>query len=159
MSEVKALNGIVWFGVKHATNISQPVYRLISKFQYEWLESYESIDWWLANSEQKLTVTDRRILITHWVGEAHTRLQWEEYNKTRYRCYEKTGCLIIADGSNDAKINPEGLHDYVVTKTLPVQVAEEAIECPVPDAAPEPDDVIVNDDDRFEAENVSNDER
>ena len=50
------------------------------------------------------------------------------------------------------------LHDYVVPKTLPVQVTEEAIECPVPDAAPEPIDVIVNDDDRFEAENVSNDE-
>ena len=67
---------------------------------------------------------------------------------------------LCADGSNDAKINPEeGLHDYVVPKTLPVQVAEEAVECPVPDAAPEPDDVIVNDDDRFEAENVSNDER
>ena len=56
--------------------------------------------------------------------------------------------------SNDAKVNPEGLHDYVVPKTLPVQVPEEAIECPVPDAAPEPDDVVVNDDDRFEAENV-----
>ena len=47
----------------------------------------------------------------------------------------------------------------MVPKTLPVQVPEEAIECPVPDAAPEPDDVVVNDDDRFEAENVLNDER
>ena len=100
--------------------------------------------------KKKLTVSDRRILIAHWVGEAHERLQSEEYNKTPYRCYEKTGCLITADDSNDAKINPEGLHNYVVPKTLPVQVAEEAIECPVQDAAPEPDDVIVNDDDRFE---------
>ena len=53
----------------------------------------------------------------------------------------------------------KALHDYMVPETLPVQVAEEAIECPVPDAAPEPDGVIVNDDDRFGAENVSNDER
>ena len=121
LSEVQELSGIVWFGVKDATNIWQPgdnsygaLYkRLISQIQDEWLESDENVDLWLGNSGEKT----RRILITHWVGEAHERLQSEEYNKTRYRCYEKTGCLVTADGSNGAKINHEGLHDYVVAKT------------------------------------------
>ena len=84
----------------------------------------------------------------------------KEYNQTRYRCFEKTGCLITADGSNDSKIKPEGLHDYVVPKALPVQVAEDAAECVVPVAAPEPNDVLDSDvDDPFADESVSNGER
>ena len=52
LSEVKALNGIEWFGVKDATDIWQPVdncygalyKRLSSQIQDEWLESDENID-------------------------------------------------------------------------------------------------------------------
>ena len=127
---------MVW-SYKDATDIWQPVdngygalyKRLIGNIQDEWLESQENIDLWLGNSEKKLTTSERRILMTHWVGEAYERLQSEEYNQTRYRCFEKTGCLITADGSNDSKIKPEGLHDYIVAEALPVQVAEDAAEC------------------------------
>ena len=133
---------------------------MIGNIQDEWLESQENIDLWLGNSEKNLITSERRILMTHWVGEAYERLQLEEYNQTRYRCFEKTGCLITADGSNDSKIKPEGLHDYAVPNALPVQVAEDAAECVVPVAAPEPSDVLDSDvDDPFADESVSNGER
>ena len=76
-------------------------------------------------SDKKLDVKQRRILITHWVGEAFNTLMGEDYSKTRYRCFEKTGCLITADGSEDDKIAPEGLTNYVVPPPLPIQVAVE----------------------------------
>jgi hypothetical protein len=32
-----------------------------------------------------------------------------------FRSFAKTGCLIAADGSEDDKINPEGMPAYVVS--------------------------------------------
>ena len=59
---------------------------------------------------------------------------------------------------HDTEVNPEGLIEYVVPKLLPVQVVEEAIKCLVTQPAPEPDDIVVNDDnDQYWDENVSND--
>ena len=57
-------------------------------------QSDENVDLWLGNSEKKLTASDCRILTIHWVSEAHECLQLADYNKTRYLCFEKTGCLI-----------------------------------------------------------------
>ena len=38
------------------------------------------------------------------------RKQWDNLNLIpRYRYFEKTGCLITADGSDNAKINPEAI--------------------------------------------------
>ena len=94
----------------------------ISSLQEQWLEQDENIDLWTGNSEKKLDVMQRRILITHWVGNAYNQLMGEEYSKTRYRCFEKTGCLITADGSEDTQISPEGLTNYVVPPPLPIHV-------------------------------------
>ena len=143
MSEVKAKNRIVWLGAQDAMDIWQPIdnwysalyKRLISQIQYDWLKN--------GNAQKKLTASDPRILITQWVGEAHQHLQSADYNKTLYRCFEKTRCLIPADGSNGTKINPEGLN-YVVPKPLPFQVNEDVINCPVPEPALEPDDIMMN---------------
>ena len=52
------------------------------------------------------------ILITHWVGEAWNSLSGPDYDHLRQRCWEKTGCSMAADGSDDDKISPEGLPDY-----------------------------------------------
>ena len=76
----------------------------------------------------------------------------------RYRCFEKTGCLITVDGSNDTNVNPEGLINYVVSKPLPAQVSQDAVNCPVPESAPEPDDIIMDDNDQFQDDNVQNDD-
>ena len=102
------------------TDICQPVdagygqlmKQKIRQVSDQWLENDDNLDIWMGNSDDKLTVSKRRILITQWVGEAHRALQHENYDKFRWSCFERTGCLLTADGSDDDKVKPEGLHDY-----------------------------------------------
>jgi len=54
--------------------------------------------------DSKLTASERRILISHWVGEAWNKLCAPEYDNLRRRCWEKTGCLMTADGSEDPSV-------------------------------------------------------
>ena len=77
------------------------------------LESGKNLDFWFGNS-------DCRILITHWVVEVHKSLQSADYNKPQYPCFEKTGSQITADESNDTTINPKGLINFPVPKSLAV---------------------------------------
>ena len=91
--------------------------RLIGQIQDKWLEIDENIDLWLTGKYRKeFTVSNCRTIITHWVSAAYERLQSEEYINT-----------------------------CVIPKPLPDQVAEEAIECLVPEPAPESDCIVVND--------------
>lgn len=114
--EVRKLGGIVCYGVPNARDLWQPVdggygqllKKLVATEQQKWLECDENIDKWSGNSEVKLDSKERRTLITHWVGEAFKRLQSSDCDKSSYRCFERTGCLITADGSDDGLINPEG---------------------------------------------------
>ena len=69
----------------------------------------------------------RKILITHWVGEAYSKLMRGDYSKSRWRSFEKTGCLIMADGSEDSKIEPEGLTGYTVPPPLQVVSSDQAM--------------------------------
>lgn len=50
----------------------------------------------------------------------------EHYKSFVWRVWEKTGCLITADGSDDAKIQPEGLPAYKVQPPLPIDAANAA---------------------------------
>ena len=45
--------------------------------QQEWLEYDENIEKWIGNDQ------DRRILITHWVGDAFEKLQGSKYDYSR----------------------------------------------------------------------------
>ena len=69
----------------------------------------------------------RRILRTHWVGEAYSKLMMDDYSKSRWRSFKKTGCLITADGSEDFKIEPEGLTGYTVPPTLQAVSSDQAM--------------------------------
>ena len=51
-------------------------------------------------------------LITQWVGNAWKKLCGPEYEHLRLRCWQKTACLMTADGSEDQFITPEGLPGY-----------------------------------------------
>ena len=62
--------------------------------------------------DQKFSAKERRILIAHWVGEAYQDLCKNEYDNLRWRTFEKTGCLMTADGSGEELITPEGLDNY-----------------------------------------------
>ncbi|XP_028404065.1 tigger transposable element-derived protein 2-like [Dendronephthya gigantea] len=71
-----------------------------------WLEEEQNLEKW----HDKLSARERRILMTKWTAEA-----WRELSKNKEffrRLFEKTGCLLTADGSNDDKICPQGLDNY-----------------------------------------------
>ena len=146
--EIRKTNGIVWFGVANATNVWQPVdcgygqlYKAqIAIAQEEWLEDDENIERWLGNDGKKLTASERRILISKWVGEAHRKIISSQYDKVRWRAFEKTGCLITADGSEDEKIKPEGLGDYIVPQPLNIISPEEPVESRTESAEPDLDE-------------------
>ena len=143
---VRGINGVVYYGPTGATDIWQPIdsgygalmKRLISQQQDAWLECDENMEKWIGN--QKLTASDRRVLITHWVGEANKVLQGDNYASFRRGCFLRTGCLITADGSDDDKIKPEGLPDYIPPKVLRHSGPEEEIG-ETPEPAEDPDDV------------------
>ena len=64
-----------------------------------------------ANNE--ISASQRRILITKWVGKV-----WEEMSTTMratiVRSFEKCGISVAYNGSEDHLINIEGLHSYSV---------------------------------------------
>ena len=49
--------------------------------------------------------------MTKFVGQAWEELN-EDYSEMRKKFYQKTGCLMTADGTDDDKIQPEGFVNY-----------------------------------------------
>ena len=90
--QVRKSGGIVWYGVKNATNIWQPVDVGMGRI-LKTLVAQEQQDW-MGNTEKKLNAKERRILLTHWVGNAYEKLNDSNYTNLRYRCFQRTGCLI-----------------------------------------------------------------
>ena len=118
---VAGANGFLWYGLPSATDLWQPVdagyvaslKALIAIEHRKWLDIDNNSDRWFGN-EQPYSAKERRILITHWAGDAWKVLSTAKYDKQRHKCWTMTGCLITADGSDDSLIKPEGLDDYVV---------------------------------------------
>ena len=48
--------------------------------QQDWLEYDQNIDLRMGNSEKKLNVKQRQILITQWVVDAYEKLRGPDYN-------------------------------------------------------------------------------
>ena len=136
-------SGVCWFGLPNATDLWQPVdadyAELLKKFVtqklHDWLDSEDNADRWYNNTDP-FSAKERRILIIHWAGQAYEKLTSPEYDKFRWRLWEKTGCLITVDGSDDNKIHPEGLPDYNVPE--PCIFVEASAEALVPNEV-EPD--------------------
>ena len=60
-----------------------------------------------------------------------------------YRSFEKTGCLITADGSEDEKIQPEGMPGYIVPAPVDVSNDNDNIKIQIPEEVREdPNDVL-----------------
>ena len=118
-SAVAALKGVVWFSLKNATDLCQVVNTglaqmlkvLIRQAHRDWHDQEENADKWYSN-ESKFSASNQRILITHRVGKAWKKLCSSAYENLRRRSWEKTGCLIATDGSDDDKITPEDLTSY-----------------------------------------------
>ena len=90
----------------------------------EWLGHGKNLQKWECNA---LTASERRVLITNWVGEATERIDKLSYGQARgrtssredtgvrplyrHRLFEKTGTAMTADGTGDDKISLEGLEE------------------------------------------------
>ena len=77
---------------------------LVGKSLDAWLLNGDNVERWESN---KLTASDRRVLITQWVGEAAKQIDSDI--RYRRRLFEKTGLAMTADGSDDNLINLEGV--------------------------------------------------
>ncbi|XP_065642725.1 uncharacterized protein LOC136074348 [Hydra vulgaris] len=157
LNEVRQHKGIVWFGVPNGTHFWQPVdagpgkafKSRIKAEQNIWLENDENIELWLGNDDRKLSAKDRRILITRWVGEAYRKTSKDEkFLRMLYRSFAKTGCLNTPDGSEDDKINPEGMPAYAVPPPVNIDNPVEITETPIPDEVKDnPIDVLPDESD------------
>ena len=98
----------------------------LTKFQVgrqfdDWMDKEDNLQKW---EDGKITASEKRILITKWVGEA-----WEiifksgKYDPDKF--FEHTGCLLTLDGSEDHLIKIQGLPDY---KPPPPPPTEEDVE-------------------------------
>ena len=132
--------GLVWFGLPNGTDLWQPVdagyaqvlKQLIGIEQRDWLDCDDNADRWFCH-ENPFSAKERRVLITWWVGKAWEKLNTDKYDKLRLSCWQKTGCLITANGQDDSLIKPEGLPDYVVPPPLCLEAVEQP---PVSNKAP-----------------------
>jgi hypothetical protein len=111
----KSIRVFPWFHLADSTDLSQAVdagYAAeikveMARKQDEWMDTPENLDKWCSG---ELTAGDRRILLTHWLGEAvevvHSKPPNETTGKTSlWRYFEKTGCLMTIDGSGDELIH------------------------------------------------------
>ena len=71
--------------------------KLTAQAQDAWMELDENLDLW---TQGKLSASDRRILMTQWVGQAADKLQSSDYDHFRWRCFEKTGERIFINSKN-----------------------------------------------------------
>ena len=109
---VKALPGLAWFGEPGATDIWKPVdggyastlKALIRNELFNWLDDDENMKK-RYDVDSHITASEKRILVTHWVGNAYHKLTSSKYHSFRWRMFEKTGCLITADGNEDKTFN------------------------------------------------------
>ena len=76
----------------------------------KWLEEKDNLELW----HDKITARQRRILcravMTKWTGAA-----WRVLVKDRdfiKRLFQKRGCLVTIDGSDDDMIKPQGFEEY-----------------------------------------------
>ena len=84
----------------------------------------------MYGNESTFAALEWQILTTHQVGEAWKKLCSPNYDHFIKRCWEKTGCLITANGSEDDKITPEGLPSYKVPPPVDYVSAPETLRTP-----------------------------
>ena len=62
------------------------------------LDDSNNAERWYGN-EKPYNAEERRILISHWAEEAYKKLCSTEYDTFRFKIWQKSGCLITADGN------------------------------------------------------------
>ncbi|CAB1103214.1 unnamed protein product [Ectocarpus sp. CCAP 1310/34] len=108
----KECNTLAWYGPSEWTDEVQPVDAGAGRFFK--VEAGRQVDMWFEQSDNlerwetaALTASDRRVLITQWIGAAMARLNSQQ--AFRFRLFEKCGMAMTVDGSGDDRITLEGL--------------------------------------------------
>ena len=83
----------------------------MSQHHNRWLDDDDNAERWYGN-ERPYSAKERRISISHWAGEAYKKLCNTEHDAFRLKIWQKTGCLMTANGTDDDKVQSEGLADY-----------------------------------------------
>ena len=108
------LNTVVYLLPENHTDKVQPIdagygqmiKKKIGEQMEKWLEKEENLEMW----HDGIPAKTRRVLMTKWAGKAWRELSSDEdFVK---KLFEKTGCLMTADGEDDEKIRPQGLEPY-----------------------------------------------
>lgn len=110
----KKINAVVYMLPENHTDKVQPIdagcgkliKTKIGEEMERWLEEDANLELW----HDKLSAKERRILMTKWTAAA-----WKELSADTMlfkKLFQKTGCLITADGSEDDTIRPQGLEPY-----------------------------------------------
>ena len=81
----------------------------VGQIQAEFLIVPANHDKWYGDG---YTAAERRILLTHWVGAAVEIVDQRDTTLTRY--FEKTGCMMTADGSGDHLIGADGAESHLL---------------------------------------------
>ena len=82
----------------------------------KWLEKEENLEMW----HDSIPAKTRRVLMTKWAGEAWRELSSDEdFVK---KLFEKTGCLMTADGEDDEKVRK-------TTGTRALYILEHTVMC------------------------------
>ena len=95
----------------------------------------------------KLTASDRRVLLTKWVGRA-----WQEVSQNKdviIRSFKKCGTSLDLSGSENNEINIEGILDYMMPS--PDEVLKDDVEFHL-ESDDSGNDVYDDDGDEFEVE-------
>jgi hypothetical protein len=183
---VKAsVNARTLFGLKDGSHLWQPVDHHVGAAYHRKMDAYYVE--WMASSDGELydssvPVSKRRQLMTQWAGRAYRQLEAsrelaEEKRAADpiappsmfYAAFLRTGCLITADGSDDAEIRPhtsiagalEEQFRSAVKKPSAIDISEpEPVEPIIADqdiARSEGEDSEDNDDDPAESDNDDGD--
>eukprot|EP00794_Sanderia_malayensis_P021199 gene21199-23281_t len=110
----KEVNALVYLLPENHTDKVQPIDAGYGKMKKKKIG--ESMERWLENDDNltkwhdHISAKERRVLMTRWTGEAWREISAnEEFFK---KLFQKTGCLMTADSSEDENIRPQGLEEY-----------------------------------------------
>ena len=111
---------LCWFHSPGDTDVEQVVdagslgaliKRRYDRAQDTWLDVEANLVRW---EDDALLLSERRTLVTHWVAEAYASLT----PSCIIKGFEKTGCLMTADSTNDNKVCVAGVDKYEFASAL-----------------------------------------
>ena len=78
--------------------------------------------------EQKMSAKDKRVLFSHWLGNAYTIFKQEKYRKVRTRAWEKGGAAACSAGFSHKQVSVVGLGRVIRDPALEAEPPQEYLD-------------------------------